>query len=120
MGEVINDRSIERDYQVGNGEGSIMLSIVIGDGQIGGSKVFLDDTMIKKGVVQHFPIGTPADLKNRPLSIRTNVVDVNPQTNQTSVTYILTGGDDGAEFTLIFEAPHDKDVVPYIAIFNLV
>ncbi len=119
MGEVINGRAIERNYQV-DGPGPIMLSIVIGDAQIGGSGVKLEDKLIGKGTINHFPIGTPAEVRGKKLNIRTVVADVNPNTNHTSVTYILTGGIDEADFTLLFDAPHDKDAVPYTAVFTFV
>ena len=114
------DRKLEKDYPVNGGPGPILLTIVIGDGQIGASKVFLDQTLIAKGAVQHLPVGVPDTLRGHSLSIRTNVLDANPQTKHTSVTYILTGGAVVANDTLTFDAPHDGDVVPYVAIYTLV
>ncbi len=120
MGEVINDRVLERNYPVGNGPGPVLLSVIIGDGQIGGSAVFLDANQIAKGQIAHLPVGTPAALQGHRIGVRTVVADVNEQTNKTSVTYILTGGAGDAEYTLWFEAPQDKMQVPYSAIFTCV
>jgi len=113
-------RKIEKDYPVNGGPGPILLSIVIGDGQIGASKVFLGNTRIAKGAIQHLPIGVPDQLRGQTLGIRTNVLDANPQTNHTSVTFIVTGGAVVEHDTLTFDAPHDGDVIPYEAIFTFV
>ncbi|MCU1350321.1 MAG: hypothetical protein JWO56_3351 [Acidobacteria bacterium] len=120
MGEIINGRAIERNYPVGAGPGPVQLTIVIGDGQIGGSAVWIDTTLVASGTVQHFVLGSPAMLRGHAVGIRTIVADVNPQTNHTSVTYILTGGSVPADLTLTFDAPHDKDAVPYVALFHFV
>ena len=120
MSEVINDRVLERNYVVSNGAGPVLISVIIGDGQIGGSAVFLDQTQIAKGEILHQQVGSPAALVNRRLSVRTVVADINEQTNKTSVTYVLTGGAGDAEYTLWFEAAQDKQQVLYSALFTLV
>lgn len=120
MAEVINDRKLERKYAVGNGPGPVLLTVIIGDAQIGGSAVFIDNKLIAKGQILHVPVGAPADLVGHLLGINTVVADVNEQTNKSSVTYILTGGGGEAEYTLQFEAQKDKQQVLYSAIFAMV
>ncbi|MEK6372023.1 MAG: hypothetical protein AABO58_04955 [Acidobacteriota bacterium] len=120
MSEVINDRVLERNYAVGSGAGPVLLSVIIGDGQIGGSAVFIDANQKAKGQITHQDVGAPAALQGHHMTVRTVVFDINEQTNKTSVTYLLTGGAGDAEYTLWFEAPQDKMGVPYTALFTFV
>ena len=82
---------LEADYSVVDGN-DVTLSIIIGDGQVGGSVVTLDGVEIGKKMITNLKIGAGATLKNKRLLARTVVLDVNPATNNMSVTWQFTGG----------------------------
>jgi hypothetical protein len=72
--------------------GAVRLTVIIGDGQLGGTALKLDDVPIgMPGDVKNQPIGDAVSLDGRTLEVRTLVADVNLQSNHTSVTYVLTG-----------------------------
>lgn len=72
----------------------VTLSIIIGDGQVGGSEVMWKDRSLASGKVVDVPVGENGDdLRDTELECTTTVRDVNPATNNTSVTYRLAGGE---------------------------
>ena len=69
-------------------------SIIIGDGQVGGSEVMWKDQSLASGKVEDVSVGEDGDdLRDTELECTTTVRDVNPGTNNTSVTYRLFGGE---------------------------
>ncbi|MBE5321086.1 hypothetical protein IM793_18110 [Pedobacter sp. MR2016-19] len=94
----------------------IFLSIQIGNGQIGGSKVMLDAQQLAKGnLTQHTFIGDSNNLINKEIEIETNVLDVNQFTNKCVITTTFLNQDNKILFTKIDigEAPENG-----IASFN--
>ena len=72
--------------------GPVTLTIVIGDGQLGGSSLKLSRKPFgPAGDIVAVEIGSAAALRNRALEVRTLIADVNPQSNSASVTYEFTG-----------------------------
>jgi hypothetical protein len=70
----------------------VMLSVVIGDAQIGASVVRRDGIQLgKTGTIKNRDLGVGGDLVSHNIEIKTLVSDVNDDTNQTSVTYVLEG-----------------------------
>ncbi len=118
MSEVIQGDTVERDYEVESG--IVMLNIIVGEGQAGASVVWLDNQVIAKGDLGPVTLGPGAILTGRVLGIRTIALDINPMTNRTAVTYILTGGATELDVTLTKDAPQDGAAVPYAARFPLV
>ena len=80
-------------YAVGTGNRSITLAVIIGEGQIGTSRVRLGSTALvtATGPVT-VNIGKPAAVKGKSVFIRTIVNDVNSLTDRMSVTYNFSGG----------------------------
>lgn len=108
---------LETSYRVGHGD--VHLSIVVGDGQIGGSAVRLDDKLIATGDIKKMRIGNGAEIANRKLVVKTIVSDENDSTNRTSVTYVLAGGPSEEHFKLAAVVDNDGDEITYRATFDL-
>ncbi|HVX40235.1 MAG TPA: hypothetical protein VHB25_11730 [Gemmatimonadaceae bacterium] len=107
------------DYAVA--AGPVMLSIAIGDGQIGGSALSLDGTAIgPQGTITNLKIGNGPALVAKKLSAKTLVAPVNDDTSFTSVTYTLTGGATHPPFTFSHELQNPGDGVQYVMTINFV
>jgi hypothetical protein len=73
----------------GDTAANVILNVTIGNAQIGGNlaKWSGSNEVLKKGAIQNLNLGTTASVKGKTLSIITNVLDVNDQTNGIVVTY---------------------------------
>ena len=114
---MVGEVNLEFAYAVA--DAPVFLTVVIGDGQIGGSAVKLGDTLIgKPGAIKNRRIGNGPDLLERELSIKTLVSDINDLTNWTSVTYKLTGGPPQTPVTARFRVANNGDGVLYRTTFR--
>jgi hypothetical protein len=79
----------------------ITLTVVIGQGQVGGTAVTWKNQVIGSGgAVNNLSIGKAnEDLRGTTLDCTTTVKDVNPNTNSTMVTYTLNGGAQQGTYT---------------------
>jgi len=115
--EVVNERTVDRPYPVD--ADPVTLTTIIGEAQIGGIAVFLDNILIAQGGnIDDLPLGSGMLLRNRQLFVRTIVSDVNPQTNRTAVTNILEGGVDTFNLTQMVEADEAGGMVVYRTFIN--
>jgi len=75
-------------------QAEVILSIIIGNAQIGGSQVKFQNeaAILIKGEVKGFSLGPGTGLKNKTLEIITNVLDVNPGTNNIVITHQFANG----------------------------
>lgn len=72
-----------REIEVSSPDSEIYLTIIIGNGQIGGSKVKDGDTYLAKGDLStQTSLGKASVLKDKVLDFRTNVLDVSQSTNK--------------------------------------
>ena len=71
----------------------ILLSIVVGDAQIGSSYVQLEGDKDKKGEgqISNLALGTGEEVRGKTLAVKSVVTDVNDATNSTSITYRVGG-----------------------------
>ncbi len=78
----------------------ITLSVTIGDAQVGGTAVTWKGALVGSGAgVTDLEIGKSGeDLRDTILDCTTTVKDVNPDTNNTDVTYTLKGGQADQDF----------------------
>jgi len=84
------------------------LTIKIGNGQIGGSKVILDDKIIAKGNLEEPTfIGNIETLNEKTLEIETNVLDVNTFINRCVITTSLIDQNNNIVYSKI-----DKGLAP--------
>jgi hypothetical protein len=75
-------KPIPREIPDSKDEDDIYLTVVIGNGQIGGNIVKMGDTVLAKGnLSQPAFIGKVKDLKDKEFTVYTNVVDTNQMTN---------------------------------------
>jgi hypothetical protein len=80
----------------------ILLSIKIGNGQVGGNKITLADKLLAKGdLTESVFIGKISDLKNQEIVIETNVLDVNTFTNKCVITTTFINQDNQTLFTKV-------------------
>jgi len=109
----IKKHQLKPDIRQFNGideQDKIYLSIQIGNGQIGGSKVILDDEQVAKGnLSQPTFIGNSSKLINKEITIETNVLDVNHFTNMCVITTSFLNQENKVLFTKIDngEAPEN-------------
>lgn len=109
--------SLKTQYPVDTGE--ITINIVIGEGQLGSSVVFLDSTEIKRGDIRQLAIGKGQEIKGHKIFIKTVVSDINDKTNRTSVIYIIEGGKEKYQQTLEAIVEENGDVIRYYAEIEL-
>jgi len=87
---MVEELDVEFTYTVG--DEPVFLTIEIGDGQIGGSVVRKNgETLGDTGIIKNRKLGKGADLVGAEIDIKTLVADVNDDTNETSVTYVVKG-----------------------------
>ena len=93
-----NTRSFDATF--GPDDGTVTLTILVGNGQFGSSIVRLDGAIITSGSdIKDFPLGRADALVGKTLRIKSIVSDVNDQTLHTSVEYILSGATRTQRFT---------------------
>lgn len=105
-------------YDVG-GSVAVTLEIVIGDGQAGGTSVIWRANVIDiPPNAQPFTVSADgAPLRTEILNCTTLVRDINPNTNRTSVTYVLRGGVRDREYPYATEVPQQGDFAQYVVDF---
>jgi len=76
---------------VADGTDDVLLTITIGNAQIGGSivKIKTPSTVLGKGEIQNLKLGKKEDLQGKTITVTTNILDVNEQTNGIVVTYFF-------------------------------
>jgi len=105
--------SYATSYKVGQGD--IRLQVVIGDGQFGSTLVTLGSQVWEQAHDFDHVLGTGVALAGKTLSVTSIVTDTNVQTNQTAVTYRLSGGVVPLEHTVTFTVDDENDSVDYEA-----
>ena len=94
----------------------VTIEVEIGDGQAGGTALLLN------GVPHPFTAPGPepltgSDLTNSVLHANTTVNDINPHSNNTSVTYTLRGGVTDVSFPYAVDVSADKGAARYLIAF---
>src|SRR5262245_66353567 len=99
----------------------IRLQVVIGDSQVGGTALTLDGVPTPfDNAAGHATIGQiGATLVGKVLHCATTVQDINPATNNTSVTYRLSGGVASQDFPFGAQVTADSGLVRYLITFLL-
>jgi hypothetical protein len=97
----------------------VSFKLSIGFGQKSTTSINLNDlSFITNQIGEiNLPLGKGDALKGKTLYVTTTVSDVQPNTNETSVTYQLEGGIAPYKNTLQETAPKPNDVVFYTATF---
>jgi hypothetical protein len=79
---VLKERNEEFTMEVSNNSLDVLLTITIGNAQIGGSIIRWEgEDILKKGAVSNLNLGKGSDIVGKTLEITTNILDVNTQTN---------------------------------------
>jgi hypothetical protein len=81
----------EDDYLTGDEQ--VRLTVLVGERQFGSSVVFLDEKVIANGDIDGLKVGEGRELRGTELVVYTMVTDIRDNTDDVSVTWVLTGGD---------------------------
>lgn len=98
----------------------LALDIVVGEGQPGGSSVIWL-TEILDFPPKSWPYVLATDggtVRTKTLHCTTRVRDVNPNSNRTSVTYKLSGGEKDQDFSFWVSVPKENDYATYVIDFT--
>jgi hypothetical protein len=101
-------------------DGDVTLQVLIGNAQIGGSVVTLDDTQVGTGSIDELSLGLGSALVGKHLSVVTTVQVIGPASRETSVRYVLSGGLKERSYELTATAEREGTRVTYLADFDLV
>jgi hypothetical protein len=82
------------------GSGSVTLTVIIGNAQIGASRVKLDGKEIDRGQIEDLIVGNGPQIIGKTLSIKSAICDVSDKTNVLTVRYTLKGGKSDKNFDL--------------------
>lgn len=80
----------EDEYSVE--DGPVRLTVVVGERQYGTSIVFLDGEALANGDIDELPLGPGSKIHGKTAEVYTMVTDIRDNTNEMSVSWILTGG----------------------------
>jgi hypothetical protein len=111
---------LSKFYQILDGQ-TVILKITIGHAQLGTTSVSLGTDPLAIGHHGTLELELPppgTDLDGKTLFCSTVVADVQTQTNETSVTYELTGGATEFRQTLQETVEHEGDIMFYTATFR--
>ena len=108
---------LRSDYEVAAGD--VILTIVIGNAQIGSSVVKLGSKELGRRDINNLKVGSGPALKGKILKTKSVVTDVNDRTNKTSVTYKLKGGSRDQAFVSSGTVDNNGDAIVYRAAFKL-
>lgn len=102
-------------------EDVLKLEIKIGHGQLGVTTIHLGDKVLAAAKEGSFTLPIPGngeELQRKTLICSTTIADIQPNIDETSITYSLTGGVKSFKQTLQESADDDDKVVPYVATFT--
>lgn len=104
--------TFDTEYKVESGK--VYLDVVVGEGQIGGITVKLSGNLLAlKNRITKLPIGMGSSLRNKRISLLVVVQDKLINSNDTSVTFALSGGKSDYKYTCKGTVDVDKDKIEY-------
>ncbi|HVI44727.1 MAG TPA: hypothetical protein VM802_07650 [Chitinophaga sp.] len=114
----IRKRKETTDLTVNPGS-DVILTITIGNAQIGASIVRFDkdETVLAKGDISNLHLGKAEELAGKTLKVTTNILDANSLTNGIVATYGF-GSCIPAVVTFKDEVKTDGDIISFILDFN--
>lgn len=108
-------------YPIGQNDAAVVrLRIVVGQAQKGATSVHRGGTLLvsTNDDVVTLDLGTGAEVRGEKFYCATVVTDVNPQTNLTSVSWELAGGERVFAKACTETLDHDGDSVLYVAVIT--
>ncbi|MBS1563330.1 MAG: hypothetical protein JST39_03025 [Bacteroidetes bacterium] len=102
-----------------DGTDDVLVTITIGNAQIGASIVKNKSTgdILAKGEIQNLKLGSKKDLQGKTITITTNILDTNDQTNGVVVTYFFHACNPPVT-TFNDKVDNDGDIFSFIVDFN--
>ena len=114
-----NPPMLSKDY-VALPNQQVLLTLVIGNAQLGASAVWIDENFhSKKLAYTREPIGPGSNLNGREVRVKTIVTDVNSFSNKMTVSYTLEGGSAPLSCSIPWEVEADGDSGVFKAIFTI-
>jgi hypothetical protein len=114
-------KKIKFDTEYKLATSDVFLDVVIGEGQTGSISVKLGDTLIaQEDKIASLPVGNGNNLKDKKLIILCDVQDMLIETNNTSVTFTLKGGESKYRYTCMGTVDEDMDKIEYKIKINLI
>lgn len=112
-------KEVELTADLSVGQSKVVVTVSVGDGQIGGSAIFLDGKLIAKGQIANHNLGNGKDLAGKQLQVKTVVTDVRDETNRTVVYYTFKIGGDVTAFSTAGVVDNDGDSMLHRGVFDL-
>jgi hypothetical protein len=114
-----NKKETTLDFSIENPNQNVVLTITIGNAQIGGTRVRWQnsDSNVAKGKIVNLDLGKGSGVLGKTLELYTNILDVNPSTNGVVVTYFFHNCTPSIE-TLSDKVGSDGDVFSFITNVN--
>lgn len=102
-----------------DGTEDVILTITIGNAQIGASLVRFKNSpnLLGKGEIQNLNLGSKAALAGKTVTVTTNILDANEQTNGVVVTYFFHACQPPVT-TFHDKVDNDGDIFSFIVDFN--
>lgn len=107
----------EQDYVVS--DGTVRLSVSVGERQFGSSMVFLEDEILGNGDIDELDVGDGDKIEGKTLAIYTLVTDVRDNTDDMAVTWVLVGGETRVVATAIGSASKKFGSQMFKGVFHL-
>jgi hypothetical protein len=84
----------ENDFDFKVTDADVVLTVTIGEGQLGSSFVFREGVLLVKGgvVIGSLNLGSGADLIGKDVTVDSIVNDISTHTNRMSVRYVVENG----------------------------
>jgi hypothetical protein len=84
----------ENDFDFKVSDADVVLTVTIGEGQLGTSFVFREGVLLVKGgvVIGSLNLGSGADLVGKEVTVDSIVNDISTNTNRMSVRYVVENG----------------------------
>ena len=111
------DKELEDRYDASGGE--VRITVIIGQAQIGRSRVYLDGNRIHDSS-NVWKVLVGSGIEGSEVMVRSVISDVNRNTNRVSAKYILEGGAAPREWELEDEVAEEGEDVYFRAKFEIV
>jgi hypothetical protein len=107
---------------IASASADVLLTVIIGQGQLGATEVFRGDVTLVKGgvVIGMLNLGKGSDQLAVPISVESLVNDVSGQTNKMSVRYILENGKAQKEFVARHTVTNEGDMCSFVSTITFV
>ena len=103
-----------------NDNDQVVIDVLVGDAQPGGSTVLLGTTQLAMGgdALTNVPIGKGSDIRGKKLVVATEVTDKSPDTDRTSTQITVKGGAAPKNISQSQLASKKGEIVSYVTVIS--